>query len=90
MEKVILRHGDVLEVSVIGVPDPEWGEAIKAVCVPKAGKTLDCQQVIDFVAARIARYKKAKYVVIVDSLPKTKEGAVDRERVKKEHGAKYT
>ncbi len=89
VEKVILQHGDVLEVSVIGVPDPEWGEAIKAVCVPKAGKTLDCQQIIDFVAAKIARYKKPKYVVTVASLPKTKEGEVDRDRVKKEHGAKY-
>ena len=89
VEKVILQHEDVLEVSVIGVPDPEWGEAIKAVCAPRAGKTLDGQQIIDFVAAKIARYKKPKHVVIVDSLPKTKEGEIDRERVKKEHGAKY-
>lgn len=65
------------------------GEAIKAVCVPKAGKKLDGQQIIDFVAAKIARYKKPKYVIVVDVLPKTKEGEVDRERVKKEHGAKY-
>jgi long-chain acyl-CoA synthetase len=89
VEKVILQHEDVLEVIVIGIPDPEWGEAIKAVCVPKAGKKLDGQQIIDFVAAKIARYKKPKYVIVVDALPKTKEGEVDRERVKKEHGAKY-
>lgn len=89
VEKVILQHEDVLEVSVVGVPDPEWGEAIKAICAPKAGKTLDCQQIIDFVATKIARYKKPKYVVIVDSLPKTKGGEIDRDRVKKEHGAKY-
>ncbi len=73
VEKVIARHGDVLEVSVIGVPDPQWGEAIKAVCVPKAGKALDCQQIIDFVATRIARYKKPKYVVIVDRCRKQKK-----------------
>jgi acyl-CoA synthetase (AMP-forming)/AMP-acid ligase II len=86
VEKVILQHENVLEVSVIGVPDAEWGEAIKAVCVRRAGKTLDARQIIDFVATRIARCKKPKYVVLVDALPKTKEGEVDRGRVKKSTG----
>jgi len=74
---------------VIGVLDVQWGEAIKAVCVLKPSRSLDPQALIDFVASKIARYKKPKYVVFVDALPKTKEGEIDRDQVKKDHGGKY-
>jgi long-chain acyl-CoA synthetase len=50
---------------------------------------MDTGELIDFVATKIARYKKPKYVVFVDSLPRTADGEIDRERVKKEHGGKY-
>jgi long-chain acyl-CoA synthetase len=86
VEKVILEHPSVAEVSVIGVPDKEWLEAIKAVCVLKKGETLTETGLIDFVAGRIARYKKPKYVVFVPSLPKNKEGSIDRQKVKAEYG----
>jgi long-chain acyl-CoA synthetase len=89
VEKAILDHEDITEVSVIGVPDEEWGEAIKAVCVLKSGRSLDPQTLIDFVASKIARYKKPKHVVFVDSLPKTADGEADRNQIKKEHGGKY-
>ena len=89
VEKVILDHGAVSEVCVIGVPDRQWGEAIKAVCVLKEDSSLAEEVLIEFVANKIARYKKPKFVVYVDALPKTKEGEVDRDRVKKEHGGKY-
>ena len=74
------------EVSVIGVRDAEWGEAIKTVCVLKPGRSLAKQELIDFVAARIARYKKPKYVEFVLSLPKATDGSIDREKVKAEYG----
>jgi len=86
VEKVILQNPDVLEVSVIGVRDPEWGEAIKAVCVLKPGSPLTKQELIDFVASRIARYKKPKYVEFIPSLPKAQDGTIDRDKVKAEHG----
>jgi long-chain acyl-CoA synthetase len=89
VEKTILEHGAVSEVCVIGVPDPQWGEAIKAVCVLKPGQKVEPQEIIDFVASRIARYKKPKHVVFVESLPKRPDGAVDREKVKAQHGGRY-
>jgi acyl-CoA synthetase (AMP-forming)/AMP-acid ligase II len=86
VEKVILEHPNVQEVSVIGVPDPKFGEGIKAVCVLKPRAKLTEQELIDFVGGRIARYKKPGYVVWVDSLPKKEDGSIDRQRVKELHG----
>jgi acyl-CoA synthetase (AMP-forming)/AMP-acid ligase II len=89
VEKVILEHENVAEASVIGVPDEQWGEGIKAVCVRKPGAALEAEALVDFVASKIARYKKPKYVVFVDALPKNDTGEIDRDQVKKDHGGKY-
>ncbi len=86
VEKVILEHPLIAEVSVIGYPDKQWGEAIKAVCVVKKECTLKEEELIEFVAARIARFKKPKYVVFVSNLPKSEDGAIDREEVKTVYG----
>jgi acyl-CoA synthetase (AMP-forming)/AMP-acid ligase II len=86
VEKVLREHPDVTETCVFGVPDKQWGEAIKAVCVRKPDSTLTPDKLIEFVASRIARYKKPKYVIFVEDLPKTTEGIIDREKVKVEHG----
>ena len=89
VEGVIMEHPDIAEVSVIGVPDRQWGEAVLAVCVTQPGKTIGEKDLIDYVASRIARYKKPHSVVFVDALPKTGKGGIDRDQVKNEHGGKY-
>jgi len=89
VEKTILEHGSIAEVSVIGVPDSKWGEAIKAVCVLKPGKTVQPEELTEFVASKIARYKKPHHVVFVETLPKTADGETDREKIKKDFGGKY-
>ena len=86
VEKVILEHPLIEEVSVIGVPDKKWGEAIKAVCVLKKGKSLKESELIEFVASKIARFKKPKHVVYVPDLPKSDDGTIDRSKVKEEYG----
>jgi acyl-CoA synthetase (AMP-forming)/AMP-acid ligase II len=86
VEKVISEHSAIAEVVVIGVPDPQWGEAIKAVCACRPGSEVAAPDLIDFVASKVARYKKPKYVVFVDALPKTATGAPDRAKVKQVHG----
>jgi long-chain acyl-CoA synthetase len=86
VETVILEHPAVAAVVVFGVPDPKWTEGIKAVCRLKPGHTLTAQELIDFVGARIARYKKPQYVAFVADLPVTPAGAVDRVKVKQLYG----
>jgi acyl-CoA synthetase (AMP-forming)/AMP-acid ligase II len=86
VEKAIMEHPGVREVSVIGVPDPKFGEGIKAVCVLKQGAALTARELIDFVAGRIARYKKPGYCEFVETLPKKEDGSIDRAKVKALYG----
>ena len=85
VEKAILEHPKVEQVAVIGVPDSEWGEAVKAVCVLSEG-VMEGEELAEFVANRIARYKKPRHVVFVPSLPKRADGSIDRDKVKALHG----
>ena len=87
VETVIAQLEGVSGVCVYGVPDVKWGEAIKAVVEVKAGGRYTAQQVTDFVGSKIARFKRPHLVVFTDALPRTAEGAVDRDAVKAKFGA---
>jgi len=86
VERTLCEHPEVTQAVVFGVPDVQWGEAVKAVCVRAAGSTLAADALIEFVGQRIARYKKPKHVVFVDALPLGAAGAPDRAAVKAAHG----
>lgn len=81
VEAAILEHPAVKAVCVIGVPDPQFGEGVKAVCVLKSGEKLSGKELTSFVGSRIAGYKKPRYVEFVADLPHKKD-QIDREKVK--------
>jgi long-chain acyl-CoA synthetase len=88
VETAIRQLPGVAEACVYGIPDAQWGEAIKAVVEPKPGATLTERQVIDHVGAAIARFKRPKVVVFADKLPRAADGAVNRAAVKTQFGTK--
>ena len=49
LEDVLYSHPDILEAAVVGIPDPKWGETVKAYIVLKPGKQMTEEQVIQFV-----------------------------------------
>ena len=82
IESVIYSHPDILEAAVIGVPDPQWGEALKAVIVLKPGGKLDGVELLSFCKERLSAYKVPKSVDFVESLPHTEVGKVNKVQVR--------
>jgi long-chain acyl-CoA synthetase len=82
VESVIMQLEGVTGVCVFGVPDPQWGEAIKAVVETVDSTRLTADQVSDFVASKIARFKRPRWVAFTTELPKNAEGLIDRDAVK--------
>ena len=85
VEEVLARHPAVLEVMVIGVPDPQWGEALKAVVAPRTGSAVTADELIAYCRDHIAGYKRPKSVDFVEELPKSNYGKL----LKRDIRAKY-
>jgi len=76
VEEVLLLAPGVAEVSVVGAPDPQWGEVVVAFVVPRPGLQLDPAQLDEVCLQHIARFKRPKHYRIVDALPKNNYGKV--------------
>ncbi len=74
VEDVLVSHPDIQDAAVIGRPDPDWGETVVAVLVPRAGASPQPEAIKAFVGARLARFKVPREFVIRDSLPRTPTG----------------
>ncbi|WLP89217.1 acyl-CoA synthetase [Gordonia sp. NB41Y] len=85
VEEAIYLLDGVAEVAVFGVPHPKWIEAVTAVIVPKAGAELTEESVADHLASVLAGYKRPKYVVFVDALPKNPSGKILKKELRVEH-----
>jgi fatty-acyl-CoA synthase len=85
VEVALFRHPKISDVSIIGLPDEVWGEAITAVVVPVPGETIEEEEVIAWSKENMARYKVPKRVVIVDELPRNPSGKVLKRDLRKKY-----
>jgi long-chain acyl-CoA synthetase len=74
IEAVLYEHPAVLDVAVIGVPNEDWGEELKAVVQLQPGATASAADLVDFCAQRLADYKRPRSVDFVDELPRNPSG----------------
>jgi crotonobetaine/carnitine-CoA ligase len=85
VESVLITHTAVSECLVIGVPDPIRTEEIAAFVVRRPGAAVTPDELLDFVAERLARWKAPRYIHLTDeSLPRLGGGKVDRQRARRE------
>lgn len=85
VENVLAAHPDVAEVCVIGVPDTKWGEVPRALVVARPGTGLTEARLLEFCQGRLARYKQPRSVRLLEALPRTSAGKVDRRSLAAAH-----
>jgi len=76
VEDVLAEHPAVLEASVIGIPDPTWGENVCAVVVLREGQSADEESLVAHCRANLASYKKPKSIYFLEALPRNASGKV--------------
>jgi fatty-acyl-CoA synthase len=85
VEEALYELDGVAEVAVFGISHPHWIEAVTAAVVPKEGGSLRAEDVQAHARARLAPYKRPKYVVIADALPKNPSGKVLKRNLREQY-----
>ena len=87
VEEALSRHPDVLEVTVIGVPDERWGEAVTALIVRREGATAEADELVAFAREQLAGYKLPRSMEFVDELPRTPTGKVLKRQLRERYAS---
>ncbi len=82
IENALLEHPDVAQAAVVGVPDERWGEAAVAVIVPAAARPVEPSELEAFLRHRMAPFKVPRRWVLVEDLPRTASGKVQKHVVR--------
>jgi len=85
LENALMAHPDVLEASVVGVPDEKWGERPLATVVRAEGSAIDAAVLQEFLGGRIARWQVPERWAFIDEVPKTSVGKFDKKMLRKRY-----
>ena len=86
VEKVLHSHPAIDEAAIIGVPDIDWGECVRAIVVLKQGFHATENEISEYCRERLASFKKPETVLFVESLPRNSMGKVLKTVLREEHG----
>jgi fatty-acyl-CoA synthase len=85
LENHLMAHPDVLEASVIGVPDPRWDERPLACVVRKPGSSVTPEELAQFLETKVARWQVPERWAFIDEVPKTSVGKFDKKVLRAQH-----
>jgi long-chain acyl-CoA synthetase len=88
VEEAICQHPDVADVAVIGVPDEQWVETIKALVVRRRESAVTVEELVAFARERLAGYKLPRSIEFVDELPRTPTGKVLKRELRERYIAR--
>jgi len=83
VEEVMIKHDDVSLVAVIGIPDDQMGEEIKAYVVKESGSTLTEDELKAYTKSNIAAYKYPRIIEFIDALPMSATGKILKKELRK-------
>ena len=86
VEDVLMRYPAVMMVAIIGVPHPDWGETVKAVISLKPGHSATPEDIIAFCEDKLAKYKRPRYVQIIEEIPHNPAGKILKPEVRRLYG----
>lgn len=89
IEELIDGVYGVSESAIVGVPHPDFGEAVVAVIVPTGQETISTDFILDAISPKIAKYKKPKHIVIVQRLPRNAMGKIQKNILRDEFKGLY-
>jgi fatty-acyl-CoA synthase len=78
VERALTGHPSVVSVAVVGAPDEKWGERVVAFVVPPPGRPVDVSELVLHCRGMIAGYKVPKEIHLIDALPLTATGKVQK------------
>jgi len=87
LENALMAHPDVVEASVVGVPDEKWGERPLATVVRASDSTIDAFALKEFLSSKIARWQVPERWAFIDEVPKTSVGKFDKKLLRKRYAA---
>ncbi|WP_353051271.1 class I adenylate-forming enzyme family protein [Fictibacillus enclensis] len=90
VEEVLLQHPNIDELSVFGLPDAEWGEAVCAAIVLREGQSLSEQEIKEYCKAYLASYKKPSAIHFVNSLLKNAYGKIMKKELRAHFSKNYS
>jgi fatty-acyl-CoA synthase len=85
LENALMAHPDVIEASVVGVPDDKWGERPLATVVREPGSAVDAVVLQEFLAGRVAHWQVPERWAFIDEVPKTSVGKFDKKMLRRRY-----